>query len=266
MKKVLLLIVCLVFLTGCDIDYELTIDDNSFSEDTKIFTDINMYEEYDGSLLSNYFDNFLDFSEPIYFNDENYDYYSGGNQPNVRYYNINNYVDNNYKGLEFQNVFGFNDYYRSSMVKECFDELNVQNNNGIYLIRTSNKCKVFSSYSLLNQIKITINTDIEVIFNNADYVNGNSYTWIINRDNYMNKSVRLSLNTNKDDLSNFNGNKNDDNKDNNTDKNDNKNSDNDNISNNENKDNNNVIIIAVVLFIFCGGLFIIILLKNILNK
>ena len=143
------------------------------------------------------------------------------------------------------------------MVKECFDELNVQNNNGIYLIRTSNKCKLFNSYSLLSQIKIVINTDLEIISNNADYVNGNTYTWIINRSNYTNKSVRFSLTTVKDDLSNFNGN----NKDN-SDVDDNKKDDikNDSNKNEENKDNTMLIIIAIVGFIV--GLFVIIMIKK----
>lgn len=257
MKKILLLIGGVFLLTGCEINYELTIDSMSLSEDTKIFTDINLYEEYDGSALSDYFDKFVNFSMPIYFNDENYDYYIGGNQPNVRYYNINNYLVNNYKGLELQNVFSFNDFYRSSMVKECFDELNVQNNNGIYLIRTSNKCKLFNSYSLLSQIKIVINTDLEIISNNADYVNGNTYTWIINRENYTNKSVRFSLTTVKDDLSNFDGNSKD-----NSNVDDNKKDDikNDSNKNEENKDNTMLIIIVIGGFIV--GLFVIIMIKK----
>lgn len=268
MKKVLLFIICLVVLSGCEVNYNLVITENSISENTKIFTDINNYEEYDGKLLSDFFDLYSEYYEPIYFNDENYDYYSGGYQPNVRYYTLNSYVNDNYKGVLFKNVFSFNDFYRSSMIKNCFDEISVQNSYEMYLIRTSNKCKLFSSYSLLNQIKITLNTDLEVIYNNADSVVGNTYTWIINKENYTDKSVSLSLvnNTRKaiDDDKELDYKDDTDKKEDDTNK-DNATKD-DNIIDKENEGSNNTIIITVVIFIFCGGLFLIILLKSILNK
>lgn len=274
MKKFILFVICLVFLSGCDVDYNLVITENGISENTKVFTDTNSYEEYDGRSLSSFFDLYSEHYEPIYFNDENYDYYLGGYQPNVRYYSLNNYVKDNYKGIELQNVFSFSDFYRSDMVKQCFDELNIQNSYEIYLIRTSNKCKLFSSYSLLNQIKITITTNLEIIYNNADSVNGNTYTWIINKDNYTNKSVRLSLVNStkkaKDDDEGNNDEVIDDenvgNKDNNNQKDDNINKDNKDNKDSKNDDSNNTVIIAVVIIIFCGGLFLIILLKSILNK
>ena len=260
MKKVILLIICLVFLSGCDVDYNLVITGNSISENTKIFTNTNTNEKYGNRSLSDLFDSISEYYEPIYFNDENYDYYSGGYQPNVTYYDMNKYVKGNYKGVELQNDFNFSDFYRSDMVKQCFDEINIQNSYETYLIRTSNKCKLFNTYSLLDQIKITITTGLEIIYTNADSVSGNTYTWIINRNNYTNKSIKLSLvrGTESDDDYDDGYDDNKDNKDNEDDK--------EVDNNNENENSNNTIIIAVVIFIFCGGLFLIILLKSILNK
>ena len=46
----------------------------------------------------------------------------------------------------------------------------------------------------------------DIIYNNADVVNGNTYTWNITRDNYTNKSISMWFDTIPDDLSNFDSN------------------------------------------------------------
>lgn len=257
MKRVILCIICLICLTGCSVQYDLDITEDSISEATKIYTDVTKNEMYADLLLTNFFSDSTKIFEPIYFNDDNYDYYLGGYQEKVRYYDVKSYLKNNYQGLEIQNAFSFSDYYRSSAVKKCFDELNIQKSENIYLIRTSNRCNVFNTYSLLDEIKVNVHTDLEIISNNADYVNGNTYTWIINRENYTNKSVRFSLTTVKDDLSNFDGNSKD-----NSNVDDNKKDDikKDSNKNEENKDNTMLIIIVIGGFIV--GLFVIIMIKK----
>ena len=68
----------------------------------------------------------------------------------------------------------------------------------MYLLKTSNRCNIFDTYSLLNEIKVTIKTDLEVISSNADVVNNNLYTWLINRNNYNNKSIKIHKNLQKE--------------------------------------------------------------------
>lgn len=254
MKRVILCVICLICLTGCEVSYDLTLTEESINEVTKVYTDISLNEMYGEELLINFLNNSVNTYEPIYFNDENYDYYESGYQKNVRFYNINNYSNGNFQGLNIQNVFSFDDYYRSNAVKQCFEELNIQKSNNMYLLKTSNRCNIFDTYSLLNEIKVTIKTDLEVISSNADVVNNNLYTWLINRNNYNNKSIKITVNTVKDDLSDFTGDKDDViDKDDNDDKKDDVKKD---------TKKNNELLIAIVVICFAGGLFIIIMLKK----
>lgn len=256
MKRVLLIIIMCFLLSGCDVSYDVFITEESINENIGVYTDINTSEYYSGSDLKLIFNDIDGFYEPIYFNEENYDNFIGGYQNGVRYYNVSRYENGNLYGLNFQNVFSHNDFYRSRAIKTCFQELDIQRNDNYYSIRTNNKCNAFDTYSLLNQISIKIKTNLEVISNNADNYADNTYTWIINRENYKNKSVRLILNSKNVDLSNFNK---------------------DNVDNKEDikdeiedlpqeevevKENNNTLIIIFGLIIFVSGSFIIILLKK----
>ena len=92
MKRVILCVICLICLTGCEVSYDLTLTEESINEVTKVYTDISLNEMYGDDLLINFLNNSVNTYEPIYFNDENYDYYESGYQKNVRFYNINNKV------------------------------------------------------------------------------------------------------------------------------------------------------------------------------
>ena len=45
----------------------------------------------------------------------------------------------------------------------------------------------------MDSVTITIKTDLTVLNSNADNVNDNTYTWIINENNYQNKPIILSI-------------------------------------------------------------------------
>ena len=46
---------------------------------------------------------------------------------------------------------------------------------------------------IVDSVKVNITTELEVLENNADEVNGNTYTWNINNNNYLNKEVNIQL-------------------------------------------------------------------------
>ncbi len=196
-KKIIILgTVFLLTMTGCSVEYNLTIDAENYEEKTDIMTDTSLEvpEVYQDKNLIDYFDlSQNEYYEPIYFNPANYNFYEGGYQNGTVYYDLKGYQNGNFKGLTLSHTFDNNDFYRSNAIKSCFDELDIQRQDEYILIRTSNKCKIFDNYSILNNITVKIKTSLEVIVTNADSVDDNVYTWNITRENYNNKPIRLTL-------------------------------------------------------------------------
>ena len=44
-----------------------------------------------------------------------------------------------------------------------------------------------------DSLTINIKTDLEVVENNADKVDGNTYTWVINENNYQNHPIQMRI-------------------------------------------------------------------------
>jgi len=203
MKKIILIIGLLMFVTGCDVSYKVEIADNNFLESAFIFTDTTKNETFNGVAVSTVLENALSSYIPSFYNPENYDVPDSEYVPGVEFYNIKKYTNNNYKGIEVSYNFPSSYYYRSRMVNECFREITVQREKNIYKLNTNSKCEAFERYSLLNNLTISLKTNYQVIFNNADTVIDNVYTWNINRTNYQNKPISFIFNTEEIDLSKF---------------------------------------------------------------
>ncbi len=200
MKKIILCFIFLLLLSGCSVEYNLNITKDDFQETTTLLADKNLAdtEKYQDISIVDIFKKIdHNYYEPIYFNDERYDYYVGGMQPNVNYYEVKPYQLNEYVGVSFNHNFKLNDIYRSNAIKQCFEELTIQNSDNFILFRTNNKCDVFDKYPLLENIVVKISTPLEVIASNADKVENNTYIWNIDKDNYHNKAVRLTYDLKK---------------------------------------------------------------------
>lgn len=194
MKKIIILIVLITLLSGCTVEYNVTINDTNFSESTRIITDTskNPLEEYHEVTLQDYFDlNQNTYYEPVYFNSDTEDYPYIEYQEGVEYYEISPYKHENLQGINLNYNFQPSQYYRSSIIKKAYKEFNTQLNDDIYSLRTSNKCVAFENYPLLETIVINVTIDYEIISSNADSINGNVHTWVITKDNYQNKPIRI---------------------------------------------------------------------------
>lgn len=195
-KKIILGCLGILFLSGCSVDYNLEITEDSFKEESIVKTDttIEPKEEFNGTLLVDLFKNVSDEYnyEPIYFDNVNDNYLGSDYALGTVNYTVNTYAENNYVGYRFSHLFDNKDIVRSNAIKRCFEELSIQNHEGYVMLKTNNKCDLFDLYPLLDNLNIRIKTDLEVIVSNADNVNNNVYIWNINRDNYNNKSIHLT--------------------------------------------------------------------------
>lgn len=171
MKKLILLVISLVILGGCTVEYNATLTKDDVIENVLINgTEYNVpttaYIDDQGASETN---------EKI---------------PGVEYYDIVN--SNN--SVKFKYTFPYDKYHLSRAVNYCYDNVTINEiKENSYFLYTSIKNACLNYYEDLEEIEINLNisSDFKVTKNNADMVNNNTYTWVINRNNYNNKSIEL---------------------------------------------------------------------------
>lgn len=177
MKKIYILIFILMFTTGCACRYDLIIDGDSYKESI-ILRASTASEQND-----------LNKKWEIPVDKDNY--YSGDENIDKTYVNyIYDYSVKN-DNLVFSHNFGREDYLNSTAVSLCYNSLSVSPYQGNIVISTGGKVTCFDKYPNLSSISVNITVDKEVISNNADKVDGNTYTWNLTKSNADNKSINL---------------------------------------------------------------------------
>lgn len=177
MKKILLLLITLLLLTGCKATYKI-----EFNE--KIDEEINVYVENDiiknaTQKQSEEFYNKLDDWERGY-----------------EYYKRERYTDADYTGYKYIESFDYKDYDAVTQLRKCYDNFTFTKDKYIEL-KTSNEFLCASYYKSVDSLDIKINTKYFVETSNADEKDGNTLIWHINRVNYSNKPIILKIDTTK---------------------------------------------------------------------
>ena len=183
-KKIYLLLFILLFTSGCSCQYNLKIEGNTYKE-TIYITGSNS-EEIDSlnqkwSIPTN--------KENYYIGDEDTDYAS---LDGIYDYSLNGNT------LKFSHDFNRGVFANSTGASICYKSLSMTSYEGNAIISTSSVAECFNSYPNLNDVTINVTIDKKVTTHNADSVNGNTYTWKLNRSNYKNKSVNFMYENGKE--------------------------------------------------------------------
>ena len=182
MKKKLIFIniLFLFFMTGCTVEYNINISNDTVNEEIKII------EEKSKTLTS---------AESMY-NDK---IYSQFNSNGKILYKKNKIVSDKENVYILKQKYELKNFRRARALTECFDAVNlVKNKNGNYIFQTSIgfKCMLYNYYKIDSYV-VNIKTDYDVINTNADIINDNVYTWKINNTNAEKKSITFEFNKEK---------------------------------------------------------------------
>lgn len=176
--KIVLLIVILLSLTGCSFEYNMKIDTNTISEENIVYipnTDKNNIKLEVEKLVSKY----------------------TGPTNSLGMYKQSVIEDNNNFGMSYKkNYDTLNDYNNSLSFSICYDNYKLIKEKDKIVISTSKRFNCFNKYSELDDVTINIDSSLEVESSNADEVNGNIYTWNINKSNADNKPINIVLKPN----------------------------------------------------------------------
>ena len=174
MKKFILLL-SIFLLTGCGVQYNLTINKETIDENITLSIDEQSIDERMISELT------YERNSP-YLNSK-------------EYYEINSYNNGSISNYNYKFSHKINDFANDKLLKWCYQNVEIKNDFAQFSINTSDIfiCARQESQNKLDYAQINITTDLKVVSNNADEVNGKTYTWNITKDNYLNKPIKINI-------------------------------------------------------------------------
>jgi len=169
----------ILLLTGCTVNYELELEDNGIFKETITGTVTNEELDNDNRTDLNIYSYNLNFRTPL-INEE-------------KTYNKSIIDKDEYKEYKYTYTFK-NNYASSSAINMCYENSFFSETDEVYYINLSGK------FDCLYSEKITVNlrTDYTIIENNADKINGNTYTWEITSND--NEDIHIAISKNIKDI------------------------------------------------------------------
>ena len=189
MKKILWLILLVFIITGCDVNYNLEVTNDYMIESVDFWYDNNAENE-------KIIDNYLEVNHQAYFDMDlgiNYNY----SQKKIK--------DDGKIGMNLRYNYSSDNLQNSSLLDRCYYKKSVTVTDSEIVLYTDGKtnCLYLDDNKNFDSLTINIKTDLPVIENNADEVNGNTYTWKINEKNYQNHPINIRI-SREDDEEQFN--------------------------------------------------------------
>lgn len=184
--KLIAILGCLLLLSGCTVEYNLTIDKDNMTENIKgIYANTKENQQLINtkkkSSQSAYYDMDLE---------------------KTNYYTITTGEDkkNNLLDIRYQYVYDSDNLQKSNALNYCVYKKTVIKTDKHIIINTDGKinCMYKDVEKVIDKLVINIKTDLKVVEQNADKHKGNTYTWIVTDDNFSNKPIHIKISLEKE--------------------------------------------------------------------
>ena len=181
-NKLLFVFMLLLFCSGCSVEYNLDIDKNDkFQEVVEITAedgnDIEKIQSYQSYLP---IDNDAD-DASVFKNKVN----------GVSYYDQKK--STSYDKLKFSYLHHFDTFQQDYITNSSYEYVTITKDKENLILSTSRINKAFEIYGNLTSVTINITSRYKLIDTNADTHSNYKYTWVVDRTNYNNKYLYLSL-------------------------------------------------------------------------
>lgn len=177
MKKIGLLILLLILLTGCTAEVNINVSSSGIYEQVNIVSYTNEY-----TTKEQIYSNFREYV-PAFADDLMPDGEADTKKDGIEYYTrAMTDLGNGYK-ITYGYKFGFSEYNKARTVKEGFRDAIIQRDavdKQILFTTDSGGLKYFNYYPDLENVKINITSEYNVKESNADYISNGVYTWNLN--------------------------------------------------------------------------------------
>lgn len=169
MKKYVIILICLLFLSGCDAAYEIKIYNNKIEENlTLIERNHSLFDlqNDDGWTLRQMFDSLLE-TQGDEFSHQNY---------SIKSLNSDTELGVEYHADDAANIIN------SSALNQCYMNPKMSVENNIVTINTGDNFKCYEYYEYLESVSVILTTNHKVISSNAHKVEDNKYIWNLTKD------------------------------------------------------------------------------------
>ena len=188
--KYLILVFIIFMMCGCTAEVNLEISEKKINESVNI----TFYQNaiYSKDIIKSSFRNYI----PIYASEPVIDTELDQPYSDIKYYEKTETDLGNGYLFNYKYNFDINEYERARTVKESFRNYNIsvnENDNTISISTDNEGIMYFDNYSELDEVRVNIKTDYLVEENNADSIDGNTYTWVFNKDSK--KSINMIIDT-----------------------------------------------------------------------
>ena len=181
MKRLLCLLFLLFVLTGCDVEYNLKIAGDVYTEN------INISVPNTGNWKT-IVNNVSNMKQISYINESSGDKY---------YYDLDINKDENKYKIKYDYKFNKYNIINSSAINRCYNIVGIEDsdedNSMTFYTNTIFKCLYTDGVQVIDKATINIITPLKVLDNNADKVDGNKYTWVIDETNFENKPISIKM-------------------------------------------------------------------------
>lgn len=196
-KNKLLLLTIIVFMcTGCDIEYNLTIKEDTIEE----IIDVNDYitasrKELDIKNHYNmWYPTFINYAPEEMEGAELEDFSIKVDWIEYHQKNINK-IENGYN-YTYKYTYDIDDYHDAQSIYMTYLKTTALNNNNTLVLRTE-KENFLCRYDYFENLKINITIDpniYELNYTNTENISNNTYTWYLDRNNCNDSEIILTLN------------------------------------------------------------------------
>ncbi len=173
-RRIILLLITIILLTGCKAKYDIYIDDNKINDTIEIYEDSTKVNNATKKQSEDFDDLIIDW-------ERGYDYYKR-----------ELYTTDKITGYRYTYDFSYDEYDAMSQLRKCYDNFEFKNEN-IISLKTSNEFLCGDYYPNTDYIEINFSSKYEIVESNADSKSNNIHTWIINKRNYKNKPIILKI-------------------------------------------------------------------------
>ena len=176
-RNLIFIISAILLLSGCTVDYNLSIDSDFINENISFI-------ENDMSKLDTIRTYGTFWMDDISYRDLINEYMKmniASMRDNKSFYDKQLISDNGI-GMSLNYKFNLENYQNSKSVYNCYKYFNVSNTDDTYTISTSKDFLCFNEdYPLLEQVNVNITTKYKVLETNATIIDGDTYSWVINK-------------------------------------------------------------------------------------
>ncbi len=175
MKKIIILLITIILLTGCNATYDITFNKDNISDSIKVYTDSKIVNNATNKQIET-------FSNEL-----------GNWERGYEYYKREIYTTDKITGYNYTYNFNYEEYDAMSQLRKCYKDFELKYTKDTITLSTSNEFLCSTYYKNINSININISSEYEIINSNSDTQKNNIHSWNINKNNSKNKPIKLTI-------------------------------------------------------------------------